>query len=103
MVEDSKFCRAKLTGQWIYVYIYIDMYMCTSMYMYMCIILYLATKNKANQNTGKPLHIRRHYTKSSHRALRSYSGRVFVGGDISGLFQVFIYFQAASLRYFSRF
>ena len=83
--------------------LFIDMcmyiYMCMSMYMYMHMCIYTMPQKI------KPirLHIRRHYTKSSHRALRSYSLREFVGGDIPGLFQVFIYFQAASLRYFSWF
>ena len=35
--------------------------------------LYHAIGNTANQNTEKLLYIRRYYTQSSHRALRSYS------------------------------
>ena len=52
------------------------------------VYVYHAIENTANQNTGKPLYIRRYYTQSSHRALRSYSHRNFVSGDISSLFQV---------------
>ena len=37
--------------------------------------LYHAIENTANQNTGKPLYIRRYSTQPSHRALRSYSRR----------------------------
>ncbi len=46
--------------------------------------LYHAIENTANQNTGKPLYIRRYSTQPSHRALRSYfsmkfSERIFYG------------------------
>ena len=51
-------------------------------------ILYHAIENTANQNTGNPCYIRRYYTQSSHRALRSCSRRNFVSGDISSLFKV---------------
>ena len=37
--------------------------------------LYHAIENTANQNTGKPLYIRRYSTQPSHRALRFYSQR----------------------------
>ena len=40
--------------------------------------LYHAIENTANQNTGKPLYIRRCSTQPSHRALRSYSRRNLV-------------------------
>ena len=41
-------------------------------------ILYHAIENTANQNTGKPLYIRRYSTQPSHRALQSYSRRNLV-------------------------
>ena len=40
--------------------------------------LYHAIENTANQNTGKPLYIRRYSIQPSHRALRSYSRRNLV-------------------------
>ena len=51
-------------------------------------LLYYAIVNTANQNTGKPLYIRRYHIQSFHCALRSYSYRNCVSGDISSLFQV---------------
>ena len=40
--------------------------------------LYHTIENTANQNTGKPLYIRRYSTQPSHGALRSYSRRNLV-------------------------
>ena len=41
-------------------------------------VLYHTIENTANQNTGKPLYIRRYSTQPSHRALRCYSRRNLV-------------------------
>ena len=41
-------------------------------------VLYHTIENTANQNTGKPLYIRRYSTQPSHRALRVYSPRNLV-------------------------
>ncbi len=40
--------------------------------------LYHAIENTANQNTGKPLYIRRYSTQPPHSALRLYSRRNLV-------------------------
>ena len=48
-------------------------------------LLYHAIVNTANQNTGKPLYIRRYHIQSFHCVLRSYSYRNCVSGV---LFQV---------------
>ena len=45
-------------------------------------ILYHVIENTTNQNTGKPLYIRRYTTQSSHRALRSYSRRNLVWNSL---------------------
>ena len=41
-------------------------------------VLHHTIENTANQNTGKPLYIRRYSTQPSHRAQRSYSRRNLV-------------------------
>ena len=55
---------------------------------------YHAIEKTANQNTEKLLYIRRYYTQSSHRALRSYSCRNYVSGDISSFKSCFSHVSA---------
>ncbi len=54
-------------------YIYIYLFYIWPLFVHSIIYCYPKyIRNTANQNTGKPLYIRRYSTQPSHRALRSY-------------------------------